>query len=119
MEKARIIIAGCRYFNKDEFVFSNMDFIVSKMNQSIEVLCGEATGVDQSGKRWAEKHSHAIDSFPANWKAFGNYAGPIRNEQMAKTATHCVCFWDGKSPGTANMIENAKKYNLLLRVINI
>lgn len=47
----------------------------------------------------------------------GKAAGPIRNEEMAKIATHCICFFNG-SRGTANMIENAKKYNLILKIIN-
>ena len=38
---------------------------------------------------------------------------------MAKEADACIVFWDGKSTGTKNMIDLAKKYKLKLRVINI
>ena len=41
------------------------------------------------------------------------------NETMAKEADACIVFWDGKSTGTKNMIDLAKKYKLKLRVINI
>jgi hypothetical protein len=33
---------------------------------------------------------------------------------MAKHANGLIAFWDGKSKGTKNMIEIAKKHNLRL-----
>jgi hypothetical protein len=36
---------------------------------------------------------------------------------MAKNADALIAFWDGKSRGTKNMIDEAAKNNLLIRVI--
>jgi len=37
---------------------------------------------------------------------------------MAEYADACVCFWDGKSKGTADMIRLSVLYKLQSRVIN-
>ena len=53
-----------------------------------------------------------------NGDKYWKLAGLHRNELMAKEADACIVFWDGKSTGTKNMIDLAKKYKLKLRVIN-
>lgn len=37
---------------------------------------------------------------------------------IRKNADAVICFYDGKSKGTSNMIYNAKKRNLLLRIVH-
>jgi hypothetical protein len=44
-------------------------------------------------------------------------AGPIRNREMVRFATHCIAFWDGKSPGTKSLIEACELYELPHRVV--
>ena len=44
-------------------------------------------------------------------------AGPIRNKQMAEYADTLFAFWDGKSRGTKNMIDLAKKKNLHVIIV--
>jgi len=36
---------------------------------------------------------------------------------MAKYANVLIAFWDGKSKGTKHMIDLAKKYKLVVKVI--
>lgn len=116
----KIIIAGSRNFND----FSLLDYEVKKFilenfnkEDEIEIVSGTAAGADKLGERFAEKYNFPVKKFPANWDLHGKKAGPIRNEEMAKYATHCIVFWDGESRGTKNMIENAEKYNLIYKVI--
>lgn len=54
--------------------------------------------------------------FPADWGKYGKSAGVLRNKQMAEYADGLIAFWDGKSRGTANMIETAKGLGLRVRV---
>jgi len=70
-----------------------------------EIVCGGATGGDQAGKAWAFLAGVPVKMFPADWKANGRAAGPIRNTAMAKYADALIAFWDGQSRGTAHMIE--------------
>ncbi|MFD1444284.1 hypothetical protein [Thermoactinomyces vulgaris] len=55
---------------------------------------------------------HKIARYPAEWKKYGKKAGPLRNAKMAENADALVAFWDGKSRGTKDMIETAKRRGL-------
>lgn len=76
------------------------------------VVSGGAAGVDQLGERWAFEHEIPIERFPADWAAYGRAAGPMRNRLMSEHSDALVAIWDGKSRGTANTIECAKRKGL-------
>lgn len=84
-----------------------------------EVVSGGCRGVDQAGEEWARLRGIPIKVFPADWKQFGKSAGFRRNAEMASYAEALVAVWDGKSPGTRNMIEVAKKAGLKVYVADI
>jgi len=92
-----------------------MDKILQNQT-SIEIVSGGAKGADQLGEQYAKENNYNLRIFPADWDKYGKKAGYIRNEEMAKYADACVCFWDGKSKGTKMMIELAKKYKLKTRL---
>lgn len=120
----RIIIAGTRDFDDYELLKFKVDRIVEKefKNCYISIVSGTCKGADQLGESYARTKGYHLYKFPAEWDKYGRKAGPLRNEKMAKFASgelidnECVgvliAFWDGKSRGTKNMIENAHKYNL-------
>lgn len=114
--ETKVIIAGSRHFSDYNLVENKLlDLGVDK--QHCLIISGLAYGVDMMGFDFARKYNKDIWVYPAEWEKYGPAAGPIRNEQMAKVATHCIVIWDGKSKGSANMIKNAEKYNL--KLINI
>ena len=78
----------------------------------IVVLDGEARGADALGEAWATLSNVAVEPFPADWKRYGKSAGYRRNEEMAGRAEALVALWDGKSPGTKNMIDIAQRKGL-------
>lgn len=55
--------------------------------------------------------------FPAKWKEYGKAAGFVRNSEMADYSDMLIAFWDGKSKGTKNMIDNAKKKKVKVKVV--
>lgn len=67
------------------------------------VICGEATGTDTHGRIWAEGEGKPVRSYPADWKANGKAAGPIRNRKMARVGDEALVVWDGESRGAADM----------------
>ncbi len=71
------------------------------------------------GEQYAKEKDYKIERYAANWEKYGKAAGPIRNEEMAKKCDFVICFWDGKSRGTKNMIECAKKENKLIKIFKI
>lgn len=114
----RLIIAGGRDFDDYPLLESVLDHLLQNTPpDEITVISGTAKGADSLGERWADNNAIPIRYYPADWRTYGKRAGYVGNEQMTKTATHCVCFWDGKSKGTRHMIELAWKLDLSVRVI--
>lgn len=83
-----------------------------------EVVSGCARGVDLLGEAWAKGAGIPVTRFPAIWEVHGKAAGAIRNQQMAEYAKALVAIWDGKSPGTKDMIRKAKARGLKVVVFN-
>ena len=126
----RVIIAGSRTFNDFQLMKNNVDSIFNEhiygkgfSKDDITVVCGMASGADLLGKQYAEMNGIKVKCFPANWDLYGNSAGYIRNEEMAKYASYkkgygaLIAFWNGNSRGTKNMIDLANKYGLKVFII--
>lgn len=109
----RYIIAGGRDFNNYNVLCAVMNTIKKygpSVNKPItEIVTGDARGADTLGAQWATAHDIHVKHFPANWDEYGKSAGFIRNAEMADYADVAICFWDGKSKGTAHMIKTMKK----------
>lgn len=135
IKDTRVIVAGCRDFTDYELLKAELNILIAPtiIDRQVEIVSGRCNtgvltftnkngikvyGTDGLGEKYADEYGFKVVPFPANWK-LGKSAGPIRNEQMSKYGTHCVCFWDGVSKGTKSMIEFAKKNNLRTEVINI
>ena len=92
-------------------VCNTLDGLIEELKRKdleVQIASGGARGADSLGERYAIEHNLDLKIFPANWDKFGNAAGPIRNAEMAEYADYLVAFWDGKSRGTANMIQAMK-----------
>jgi hypothetical protein len=112
----KVIIAGGRDF-KDYEKLEKFCNVILKNKKEIQIVCGCASGADELGKKYAFEKNYKIIYFPANWKEFPRSAGIVRNKEMADYADALIAFWDGKSKGTENMIDQAKKNNLKIRII--
>ena len=117
----KLVVAGCRDFHDYSVASSEIHKHLQKLgaDYSVIIVSGCAEGADKLGERYAAEHNLPIERFPAEWDMYGKYAGPRRNAQMAQVADAVLVFWDGKSKGTKNMIENAKKANKPYTVISI
>ena len=98
----RLIIAGSRSFTNYQLLCQTL---APERHRITQVLTGGARGADQLGFRWAVKHHIRPRCFAADWERFGKAAGVRRNYQMAQAGDVLVCFWDGVSKGSANMIS--------------
>ncbi len=95
----KVIIAGSRSIDC-------YDLVVAAIKESgwwgqlAEVVCGCAPGVDSLGNYHALRCGLRIRHFPAS-----DYPAPnLRNQAMAEYADALVAVWDGKSPGTKDMV---------------
>lgn len=115
----KLIVAGGRDFDNYDKLKQELDALTSTIkDSSVEIVCGMARGADSLGERYAKENNLPIKYFPANWNSNGKSAGYIRNEEMARYATHLVAFWDGESKGTKHMINLAEKYDLVVDIVN-
>lgn len=107
----KVVIAGCRDYNDYTEGKEYIEKIISSFshNHEITILSGNCTGADKIGEAYAAENGFAIELYPAEWEKYGRYAGPKRNQKMAEASDIIICFWDGKSKGTASMIKCAKK----------
>lgn len=115
----KVIVAGDRDFIDYNFVRDKLDYYLQNVEDEIEIVSGCCRGVDKLGELYSEQSDYILTRFPADLDLYGKGAGPRRNEQMARYATHCIAFLKEGSKGTADMIKRAKHHQLVLRVINI
>jgi hypothetical protein len=110
------IIAGSRHITDPDIV---ADAIRDSGFPVTDVISGGAPGVDTLGEQWAEQHGIPVVRFPADWKTLGRRAGSIRNQEMAGYAEGLVAIWDGKSRGSRNMIQLARRRGLQVFVYRV
>lgn len=109
----RVIICGSRGWG-DRKRIENRLFDISP---DAVIVHGAARGVDRIAHQEAEKAGFVVEPHPADWERYGKAAGFIRNEEMAKLgADLCICFWDGKSRGTLDMMERAAAHGIPIEV---
>ena len=127
----RLIIAGSRDFDDYELLKQTCDYMLQN-HVDVEIVSGKANGADRYGEAYAKERGYKVTEFPADWKDFGKprilktndkgerynaMAGIKRNRSMAIYADALIAFWNGKSPGTKNMIEEARKRGLKVKIV--
>lgn len=113
----RVIVAGSRDVTDKATVMRALQdaYLVLGINPTT-IISGAARGVDRQGELIAAEHKIRVERAPAKWLTLGRAAGHIRNAEMAATADALVAVWDGVSPGTKNMIHEARKRGLAVWV---
>ena len=98
ISKYRVIIEGCRDFDDYELLKEKCDyFLQDEKKEDVVIISGHASGADALGERYAQERGFQLETFPADWKAHGRAAGPIRNARMASAANALIAFWDAVS----------------------
>ena len=119
--RKNLIIAGSRGFFDPLLLETEIKKIIAfgvKFGYEFKILSGNAKGADKLGIEAAKKYNLPFELFKPDWSKHGKSAGIIRNLEMAENADFCLCFWDGKSPGTNHMRKICKRKNVLLRTVH-
>jgi hypothetical protein len=104
------IIAGSRNLELTSEKFNE----IIKEFKIVKLLNGKCpTGIDAIAYKWAETNKIPIEEYPADWSK-GLSAGPVRNRLMASKAECLIAIYrkNNLTPGTENMIHEAKKRKL-------
>jgi hypothetical protein len=112
----KTIIAGSRHLAayKDQYRVWLVADAVEKSgwrDKITEIVSGGARGIDLAGELYAESVDIPVKRFIPDW-SIGKYAGPKRNGEMSLYADALILIWDGKSRGSANMLQQAKDLGL-------
>lgn len=114
----KISIIGSRAFN--DYDFLKMKILENiNVNDITEVVSGGANGADKLGEIFAEEFNIGTNIYLPDWKKYGRGAGFIRNAEIIKNSDFVFAFWDGKSKGTLNSINTAKKLNKKIKIIKV
>lgn len=95
-------------------VTGSRGIVIDNLNEYLppdvdEIITGGARGVDACARRYAEETGIRYREFLPEYNKYGRAAPILRNKQIVEYADIVVAFWDGKSKGTMNTIETAKK----------
>lgn len=105
----RVIICGSREWT-DRDAIANRLF---DLPTDTVIVHGAARGADRIAGQEAQKLGLLVEEHPADWDYYGKRAGFVRNDRMAKLgADLCIAFWDGRSSGTAMMVDLAEKHGI-------
>ena len=118
--KKNLIVAGSRGFNNSLLLETELNKILrfgKKYGYEFTVLSGNARGADKMAVVFAKHNAIPFLLFIPDWTTAGRSAGVLRNLEMAKAADFCLCFWDGKSPGTSHMREICNRKSIPLRTV--
>lgn len=114
----RILVCGHREFDNWDLL---NDTMLDYSLDDLTIIEGEAKGADFLARVWAKYLGVMCEKYPADWKTYGKRAGPIRNAQMLKEGKPdlVIAFLAEGSIGTKDMINQAEKANVPVKVIKI
>ncbi|MCK0154016.1 DUF2493 domain-containing protein [Alcanivorax sp. S6407] len=107
----RVLVCGGRDYRNDECITDSLERLRRAGLISL-LIHGDASGADRLASQWARESGMDQVSYPANWKAHGRAAGPMRNRRMLHHGRPqaLVAFPGGR--GTADMVELARQAGL-------
>ncbi|MBE6774563.1 MAG: hypothetical protein E7543_00030 [Ruminococcaceae bacterium] len=86
------------------------DNLIPTENVSM-IYTGGAVGMDRRVRDFAVGKGVRITEILPEYDLYGKYAPLVRNELIVRISDIVYVFWDGKSRGTDNVINQCKKMN--------
>lgn len=111
----RVLVCGGRAFD-DEWLLNRTLDELHAVEPFEVVIHGTATGADSLADAWAKRNKIDVLRYPADWKRYGNSAGPIRNQQMIDEGHPDIAIAFKGGRGTRDMIEKCRQARLPLMV---
>ncbi len=110
MTRARIVllVAGSREGISRARLDAALREWIAEHGRPDEIIHGACRGVDLHAAAAADAIGIPCRAFPADWRAHGKGAGPRRNAQMAKEASHALIVHTG-SRGSRDMARRARR----------
>lgn len=97
----KLAVIGSRTFTN----YTQMAKCLSCKDAIDTIITGDASGADELAQRFALDHNLPVETYPYDKLAIVNHCDAI------------IAFWDGRSTGTQDVLNLAKKMNKPLEVI--
>jgi len=104
----KVLVSGSRSITNKRIVYGYLDALFTLFPE-VEVLVGDARGVDALVYSYCKEHSIPVTVYRAKWNFHGIKAGLIRNDEMLRDCDYVICIWDGSSRGTKYVMDRAEK----------
>ena len=129
----KIIVAGSRDCVDRKLIYEAIEEGIKELGKPTCIIHGNCRGVDKISEDWAKENGVNYLRYPADWndikcegalvkervnpwtkkkEKYNANAGFQRNEKMAIDGDALIAVNIGNTPGTKNMVELAKDYNL-------
>lgn len=95
---------------------TNLDLTPYLPPDCTEILSGGARGVDTCAADYARAHGLLLTELRPDYRRYGRGAPHVRNRAIVDGADTVLAFWDGRSRGTASVINYCKKVGKPCRV---
>ena len=114
----RVGVIGTRKLDCRELVYSKLDTL-HEYYRIKTIVSGGAIGPDTFGADWATLNG--VDSliFIPDYVKHGKSAPFKRNTDIVENSDVIVAFWDGKSSGTKDSIDKARKRGLIVKIYHV
>lgn len=108
-----VVVTGGRDYNDKEHLWDTLNRVHENRGPITVIRNGGMTGADALSSRWAYYAKVDTECFGAQWRNYGDAAGPIRNQTMLHRlplADLVVAFPGGA--GTRNCVRQARQLGI-------
>ena len=90
---------------------NNLEKYIPDLHKIEIIVSGGAKGIDTCAKYFAVSRGIDIIEILPDYKKYGRAAPLVRNKLIVQSVDEAVIFWNGKSKGTAFVINELKQQN--------
>jgi hypothetical protein len=115
----RLLVCGGRTFDSGALLFTTLDEL-HRVHQFRDFIQGGnrgkdgKPGADRLAREWACTHPEIVRwECKADWRRYGDAAGPIRNKRMLEWLPDLVVGFPGGA-GTADMLAQARAAGVMV-----
>lgn len=117
----RVIVCGSRHWRDRQKVVDRL----ARLPTDTLIVVGydpekkRPKGADEIVYQESLRMGLNIETHPALWEIYNKGAGFVRNKEMAELGARlCICFWDGISTGSFDMMGQSVKRGIPVEVIH-
>lgn len=110
-----VLVCGGRHYTNWKTVWRELQRL--KPSKVVTGQCDTKENADKLAERWAWFNGIQYQGYPADWRMFGNAAGPIRNSQMLAAEKPDIVLAFPGAAGTADMVNKALRGGYIVKQV--